>query len=206
MSKKSKKNGNLNKAIYEMFGVGKEPQDDQSIEVVAEKADVAYETEKKSIASETTDIPKVETIDVPAVEEMQTTHIAEGTVIEGNLKSNGNLELAGEFQGDIDVKGSAIIESVVTGNITADSVKLVGSKYTGNINVVKDFVADNVSIVEGDITAEEAVISGRIVGELNVRKNITLESSAVIEGNIKTGTMVMACGAVVKGKIEMAGV
>ena len=207
------KSGNFNQAMFEMFGVGKDQQvkeADVKVREVSEKPPVFSEAKKPDVKLDEAEkkemVEKTEkAVFKPQEEIMQTTHISEGTVFEGNLRSKGNLVLAGEFHGDINAKGSVAAESLIEGNIKAGSVKLTGSECTGNISVAGTFIADAEATVTGDVMAAEAVISGKVKGKIIVSGNLTLESTAVIEGDIKTGTMVMACGAIVKGGIEMDG-
>ena len=133
----------------------------------------------------------------------EASYLAAGTVLEGTLRSEGDVEIAGEFKGDITTKGTATLHSVVQGNVTANSLTLSGCSLTGDVIVTEVVVISQDSKICGNVTAKEVRCAGQIVGDLKISENTTLECTAQINGNILTGSMSVAKGAVIRGGIEI---
>lgn len=97
--------------------------------------------------------------------------IGAGTVVEGDIKSNGDIR----------------IDGTVTGNIVSKAKIVVGS--TGSI--------------DGNITSQNADVSGRIHGKVTVTELLFLKSSANVQGDIITGKLVVEVGASFTGTCNM---
>ena len=178
MSKKK----NLDAAMYSMFGTSSEQP--------------AVEAEPKK-----EDKPAEPVVAAPAP--VGVTYLAPGSFMEGKLQTDGNVEIAGNFSGDIIAKGTVVLHKAMQGNITAESLQLKGSKLTGNIVANGTVTLDEAASVTGNITAGELVCSGKVKGDLDIKGNLALNEKALVEGNIVTRTMTMSRGAVVAGGIKM---
>lgn len=191
------KKNNMKQAMFEMFGVGSDPAAKEPAPVKEEpKSKPAVAPAKK--APEKT--PAAEPVKKPVT---AVSYLAPGTVMEGTLRSDGNVEVSGEFKGDITTKGTVILRSSIQGNITANSLNLYGCSLTGDI-VVTDVVSiSQDSTVCGNVTAREVQCAGRITGDLKISENTALEGTAQINGGIITGSMSVAKGAVIRGGIEI---
>jgi cytoskeletal protein CcmA (bactofilin family) len=97
--------------------------------------------------------------------------IGAGTVVEGDVKSNG----------DIRIDGSVI------GNIISKSKVVVGATGT----------------IDGNVTSQNADVSGGIRGKVTVNELLFLKSSANIQGDIITGKLVVEVGATFTGTCNM---
>ena len=177
---------NLNEAMYSVFGVGKDPE----------------AGEKK----EAPDIPPiVPAAPAPTVTPPRAvTYIAPGSVLEGKLRTKGDVDVAGKFSGDINSEGNVILRSDMKGNITAGSLH-VCSHIVGDIVANGLVVLEDKSTVTGNISAESLDCSGKVKGDLKINGNLSLKSSAVFEGNIVARTMTMEQGALVSGGVQMNG-
>ena len=94
--------------------------------------------------------------------------IAEGFVLNGNLHADGNLEISGRVNGDIEGDMVNIRETgFVFGNITCKYLKISG-KFEGQINATY-LHASKSSNIKGDVsyqlltTEEHAVICGNLL-------------------------------------------
>ena len=69
--------------------------------------------------------------DAPAKESV----ISAGLIIEGKIEGSGHVRIAGEFKGDVNVRGNLTIEAGahLTGGVKADTV-IVGGQLDGNID------------------------------------------------------------------------
>ena len=198
MSKKD----NFGQAMYEMFGVGKDGA------ATPEKAETA---EKSEPVKATVEQPKAVVVEKPAApvapaasaKVNKVTYLAEGTVMEGTLRTKSDVEICGEFKGEIVSEGKVTMHTSMDGNITAANLVIVSCKMKGDIAVSDTVTLDEATYVEGNITAANVNCAGKIKGDLDVRENLTLEESAQVNGNIQIGSMSIARGAKMTGNITM---
>jgi len=183
MSKK-----NLNDTMFSMFGVSKEEENGEA-EVFAE--------EEQPKAAQPAYTPAV------AKPQNSTTYLSPNSAMEGKLQTEGDVEIAGSFTGDIIAKGKVILHSNMQGNITASSLQLLGCSLVGNISSSGVVMLDRAASVEGNIAAGELISSGKIKGDLDIKGNVALNECASVEGNISTKTMTMSQGAVITGGVKM---
>ena len=176
---------NLNEAMFSMFGVGKAPTAEEPAveEVPAVK-------------------PVVKPTAVPAPLK-PVTYLAPGSCMEGKLKCQGDVDVAGIFKGDIEAEGKVKICANIAGNIKAATLELKNCRLTGDIDVAGLVILDEKAVVEGKITAGELICFGCVKGDLDIKSNVALKSNSTVEGNIVTGTMSMESGAIINGSLLM---
>lgn len=198
------KTNNMKRAVFEMFGVGHgEPE----LLIIEEKktdteAMVARPTETAPAAKKEDTVAAVPAA-APVVSLRPVSYLAADTVWEGNLRSDGDVEVAGIFHGDISAKGSVILHNTVEGNVRAGSLQLSGCSLTGD-TVAEDLaVVATDSRVKGSVTAHDLRCAGTINGDISVSGHITLEQTARISGNIVTGSISVAKGAVICGGVDI---
>ena len=100
--------------------------------------------------------------------------IGAGTVIEGDIRSNGDIRIDGTVYGHVYSKAKVVIGS------------------TG--------------IIEGDVSSQNADISGTIKGKTVVNELTFLKSSSKVIGDIVTGKLVVEVGATFTGSCNMGPV
>ena len=96
--------------------------------------------------------------------------ITPATMITGEIRGQGDLNLDGQLTGNIEIKG----------------LLFVGK--TGNFN--------------GEASAENMIIEGRIEGQIKANAKIEIRSSGYIQGTIFCHQIVIAEGAFLDGKIK----
>jgi cytoskeletal protein CcmA (bactofilin family) len=92
-------------------------------------------------------------------------------------------------QGNLEVKGSALIYGTVIGDIHAE----------GLVRSSQD------SLIKGSVYAAEAVIDGSLEGSLHVKGRATLGTTARMVGEVKVDMLVIEEGAQFSGKCKMKG-
>ncbi len=196
MSKKD----NFNQAMFDMFGVGKEPVQEsvQGTESTAAALDTEA-LERNVVQFRPSDGPELKVLSLPV------TYLAPGTRMEGILRSEGSVEIDGEFKGDILAEGNVTLRTDVTGNITARNLKIEGCCLTGDARVSDQVHLNSESSVNGNVTAGMLTSGGTIIGDLDVQHNMALEQGAKVVGNVTTGTMSIARGAIIRGNVETRG-
>jgi cytoskeletal protein CcmA (bactofilin family) len=98
----------------------------------------------------------------------QHTIVGVSTVLEGALRSTGNLNVSGTVVGDVAVEGRTMVMpgGVVDGEVTSTSAEIAG-RITGTLVVRERLVLRPTAVIDGDIRAgalvieEGAVFNGR---------------------------------------------
>lgn len=100
--------------------------------------------------------------------------IGAGTIIDGDIKSNGDIRIDGTLTGSLNVKGKLVVGP------------------TGNI--------------DGEITCQNADVSGSIKGKINVTELLSLKATSKLSGDIITNKLSIEPGADFSGSCSMGGV
>ena len=237
MSKKD----NFSQAMYEMFGLGKAPEEaaeeTEGVEVddlpnafpeapaeavgeqpAVEAAPQAAEPERPAQpASER----KAERVSSPQakreddffdsfggranqpVKRANLTYFAEGTSMEGTIRSDSDIEIAGDFKGEIASNGKVTLHANTTSTIASADLVLVDCNLLGDAVVTGDVSINENSTITGNLRANNVICSGVVNGNLTVQGNVTLTETAQIIGEIRTETLTTSRGAKVSGKIDM---
>jgi cytoskeletal protein CcmA (bactofilin family) len=103
----------------------------------------------------------------------ETSLIARGTVIRGDLRFSGALHLDGRIEGCVLAEGEDAM-----------------------------FTLSEHGQVQGEIHVPHAVINGHVTGDVNISVRLELASQARIDGDLRYHTMEMAAGAQVNGRIS----
>jgi cytoskeletal protein CcmA (bactofilin family) len=97
--------------------------------------------------------------------------IGRGTVVRGNVRGSGSLEILGRVEGDVSVTGELVLgeESAVRGSVTGSHITVSGA-------------------VQGDVRGTEAVLlerGARVVGDLTAPR-IGVATGALVKGLVRT--------------------
>lgn len=183
-----KKSDNMKQAMHEMFGVGKAPEEAKPQEVPAEKP--AAPVVGRTVAA--TAVPKI-----------PVSLLAEGTSFEGTLAAKGDIEIAGEFKGNVTTEGAVRLRSSIQSSISAKSVELAGCVLTGDISVSGTVAVSENSKVIGNISARDLLCAGEVVGDLKVSDSVRMDAKARVSGSIVTGSISVEKGAVISGNVQI---
>jgi cytoskeletal protein CcmA (bactofilin family) len=108
--------------------------------------------------------------------------------------------------------GSAASDSVISiigpgmtivGDCETDGTIRVEGSVEGSIKAGKAVVIGKQGVVTGDISTQDAVISGRVEGTLIAASRLELQATCHIEGEIHTRRMQLEEGAVLNGSVHM---
>ncbi|MDI6802359.1 MAG: polymer-forming cytoskeletal protein [Bacteroidota bacterium] len=85
--------------------------------------------------------------------------IGTGTIIEGKLRSRGNIRIDGKVIGELFASELVSVGSSgeIEGSVSAKNIS-IGGKIKGSITVQEKLVLENKAIVSGDIRAAKLVI------------------------------------------------
>jgi cytoskeletal protein CcmA (bactofilin family) len=103
----------------------------------------------------------------------ETSLIARGTVIRGDLRFTGTLHLDGRIEGTVLAEGDDAM-----------------------------FTLSEHGQVQGEIRVPHALINGHVTGDVHISVRLDLAAQARIDGDLRYHTMEMAAGAQVNGRIS----
>ena len=93
--------------------------------------------------------------------------------------------------------------TTIVGDIeTAGTVKIEG-RIRGSVRAGSQVLITQGGMVEGDVSAPEAIIGGEVHGTIRVEQRVEIQSSSVVHGDIYTQRILVAEGGVVNGNISM---
>jgi cytoskeletal protein CcmA (bactofilin family) len=96
-------------------------------------------------------------------------------------------------------------EMVINGSFRSDTPGQVAGIVNGDISCKGRILILKDGIVNGDITAEELLVYGKINGNVKGCNKITVQSGAVIKGNINTSEIHIEKEAHIEGLITKSG-
>ena len=139
-----------------------------------------FNEEKKIMSDTTMETPKPTApvmnnkVNPDAVSD-ETSVITAGTVLTGDIASDGSFDIQGTINGNVTCNGKLVVTGTINGNSAAGSV------------------------IIGNIAAASAVIAGAIKGDIDVQGPVVVDTSAVVMGNIKSRSVQINNGAVIEG-------
>lgn len=182
------KDVDLNKAVEAALNP-KQPKNAEEDEV----EDMVVKTE------EVDNIVKDKEQEVESILSNDTTYITKGTVIKGDIETEGGIDLIGEIQGNVTCAGKLIIGGTIKGNVKAGEIYANAAKIEGEITTEESVKIGVGSVVMGNIVANSAVVAGAVNGDIDVHGPVIVDSTAVIMGNIKSRSVQINNGAVIEG-------
>lgn len=125
--------------------------------------------------------------------------ITEGTIIKGDVISNGSLDIRGEIQGNVGCNGKLVVTGTVTGDSNSAEFFADAAKIEGEVVSSGTVKIGLGSVIIGNVTSTSAVIAGAIKGDIDVQGPVVVDTSAVVMGNIKSRSVQINNGAVIEG-------
>lgn len=107
-----------------------------------------------------------------------------------NLSSNKTQTIIGpaiNVKGDFKGEGDVIVEGKLEGSL----------KTVGNLRVGKN------ALINANIKAKDASISGEVIGNISIKEHLNLNASAKIKGDINCASIAIEKGALFTGKCDM---
>lgn len=129
----------------------------------------------------------------------ETSVITAGMTINGDITSEGSLDVIGSINGNIDILGKLNITGHITGNSKASEIYAESAKINGEVVSDGAVKIGASSVIIGNITAKSAAIAGAVKGDIDVQGPVILDASAIVMGNIKSKSVQINNGAVIEG-------
>ena len=186
-----------------MDGIDLEKMLESALAAGDESGTPVYEEEITEIITEN----QKETKGESKVEEMinarmasdETSSITAGMTINGDVVSEGSVDLIGCVNGNIDILGKLNVTGYINGNSKAAEIFADNAKINGEIVSEGAVKIGSSSVVIGNICATSAVIAGAVKGDIDVKGPVILDTSAIVMGNIKSKSVQINNGAVIEG-------
>lgn len=155
--------------------------------------------EQEESVMETAPVKAEEKKDVESLVEADTTYITKATVINGDLQTDGCVDLIGTVNGAVSCDGKLIIGGSVKGDVTVGELYANAARIEGDVHVAEAAKIGVGTVVVGNVFAGSAVIAGAVKGDIDVKGPVIVDSTAVIMGNIKSKSVQINNGAVIEG-------
>jgi cytoskeletal protein CcmA (bactofilin family) len=102
---------------------------------------------------------------------------------------NAFLGAGTSYNGKLHFPGAVRIDGSFQGEVESDGTLVIGQE----------------AVVQGNIRVGQLVLSGNLQGEVEARDKVVLHKTADLHGNIRTPVLVVEEGAVLEGRLDMAG-
>ena len=129
----------------------------------------------------------------------EVTEITVGTVLEGNMSSNGSINLNGKIKGNIACHGKLVVSGTIVGTSQASEIFTNNARIEGDVASEGSIKIGNGSVVLGNVYATSAVIGGAVRGDIDVHGPVIIDATAVVQGNIKSRSVQVNNGAAIEG-------
>lgn len=129
----------------------------------------------------------------------ETSVLTESMIINGNIATEGALDVRGSIVGNVEALGKLNITGVIQGNSQAAEIYAEGARITGELRSNGSIKVGQSTIIIGNVFANSAVIAGAVKGDIDVKGPVILDSSAIVMGDIKSKSVQINNGAVIEG-------
>ena len=94
----------------------------------------------------------------------------------------------------------------VVGDCETDGTIRIEGSVEGTVRAGKAVVVGKEGIVRGDITTQDAVVSGTVLGTLLVESRLELQATCRVDGDVRARRMQLEEGAILNGTVHMGEV
>ena len=201
---------NFRKAAFDMFGVGRDPEEqspgeeERTAPIVEEAVQPGEVKDQAFVEAVRQPEPEIRIPEPPLTPRYQTTVLAEGSVFEGTLRTKGSVDLACQFKGNIFAEGDVVMRTSLEGNVEGKCVELISCAVQGDVKAGSQVKIHSGSNVKGNIATRDLTCSGRVEGDITAAGHVVLEHSAQLTGNLTAATLSIEEGASIEGNIKVS--
>lgn len=138
------------------------------------------------------------------ISKVNLTVIGDDTIVTGDIKTKGHIEVLGTVKGNISAEGNVALRSDMKGNVRGNNIGLGACSVNGDIEAVKNILTDPESDINGNIKGTEISVAGEVNGDVRASKMVVLKKDAVMEGDIDTDGLVVEPGAIMNGRVSIS--
>ncbi len=110
-----------------------------------------------------------------------------------------------QVMGSMPAKPSESILSAgltIEGKIEGNGNVRVSGRFKGNINVKGEFTIEQGASIEGQVNADAVLVGGEVRGQIVASSRVEFRESGVLIGDLKAGSLTVAAGSKMRGKVE----
>jgi cytoskeletal protein CcmA (bactofilin family) len=102
-----------------------------------------------------------------------------------------------------EVRESVVAQGItITGKIEGAGHVRISGKFEGDVHIQGDLTIETGAKLTGGIRAESVAIAGEIQGNIDSAQKVELLASGILEGDLKAGTLTVAAGSRMRGRVE----
>lgn len=140
---------------------------------------------------------------VPPIQDYQATTISKGTMLQGNIETDGDLVIQGHVKGDIICNANLSIFGVVEGTINCNNAYFDNAVLVGDIGCSGNMQLSESTTIHGNVEAYEILNGGRIKGNLTVAEGVHFLATSAIVGDVSASNIEIERGAVLQGNVTI---
>jgi cytoskeletal protein CcmA (bactofilin family) len=120
-----------------------------------------------------------------------------------NNKSSSPMRTSTPDSGTVNIIGSG---TSIEGDVVSGGDIRIDGNLKGTLKTRGKLVVGPTGTIEGEVSCQNADVSGSIRGKVNVTELLSLKNSAKVNGEIMTGKLAIEPGADFSGSCSMGGV
>lgn len=120
-----------------------------------------------------------------------------------NNKNNTPMRSSAPDSGTVNIIGSG---TSIEGDVVSGGDIRIDGSLKGTLRTRGKLVVGPTGSIEGEVSCQNADVSGNIRGKINVTELLALKGSAKVNGEISTGKLAVEPGADFSGSCSMGGV
>jgi cytoskeletal protein CcmA (bactofilin family) len=93
--------------------------------------------------------------------------------------------------------------TTLTGDVTSDADLRIDGTVKGNVICSSKIIIGTSGIIEGNITGQQADVSGKVIGNVEVKELLQMRESCNVEGNIVAAKLQIEPSALFNGRCQM---
>jgi cytoskeletal protein CcmA (bactofilin family) len=93
-------------------------------------------------------------------------------------------------------------EITITGKIVGAGHVRIAGRFEGDVHIQGDLTIEQGAKLTGSIRAESVAIAGEVEGNIDSAAKVELLSTGVLNGDLKAGTLTVAAGSRMRGRME----
>src|SRR5262245_48340964 len=102
-----------------------------------------------------------------------------------------------------DLKESVIAAEIsISGKIDGAGHVRIAGRFEGDVNIKGDLTIEPGASLSGGIRAESVAVAGAVEGNIESARTVELLATGVLEGDLKAGTLTVAAGSRMRGRVE----
>jgi cytoskeletal protein CcmA (bactofilin family) len=104
--------------------------------------------------------------------------IQSGTIIKGEVNSEGNIRIDGKLEGSLDTQGKLVVgnSGVITGDVNCQHANIEG-RIEGKLEVNEMLILKRTAVIKGDITTRRLVVEEGAVFNGNIAMGVVMKKS-----------------------------